>query len=627
LRRLLVVLGAIALVWAATVQFTGGFFIEFGPLVLSSRRTTPALLIALVCLGAAAALTVARGRETFRADWTWYSVRVLAIARAAALLARRLAKWIPLAILLVVVAQSAGRWATPRPLWLDEESTLINVRDRGFAHLAGPLWLGQSAPLAWMAAERAMMMAAGDGDRSRRVVPLLLGLGICVVAYLIGRRWMNTLGAAVFVWCCGFGQWFVHNRFEAKPYSADAFASLWLVGLAAWTVDAGTARDRHRRVIVWWIVAAATLWLANGAAMTAPGCVIILLAVIWKRDGRRAASRAAAWGGVWLVSFGLCYWLSLRFTLGSSYLYDYWASVNAFPKAGSSILERFQWLGGRFETLAENPGGTTLWRVLWISALAGVRTSRRRILALLAAAPPITAFVIGFMHVVPLHDRIALWMLPSVYLGVALLADRAGSWVASATRRRAWLPAVAALLVIGPVIDLCNDVFALRDHDGPEIGDTALNHGLDDRRAVEYLLASRQPGDAVLTTHLGWPAVWWYGRVSLADGTPAAGGHFADGGDQLEAGFDDSGDSCRQDVSVADRLRGRRRVLVYVGFPDQSESFGAELEAQLRKIGTIRSVRSFGAGIVMIVDPDVPATLPPPAAGQRCIGASVAARW
>ena len=620
-------LSGLALVWAAVIVASGGFFLRLGPLVVSSRRTSTPLAAAVVCLGAAIGLTLRLGRDGARAEWRWWRTGGSRVAQVSSSFVRRRAKFIPLGILIFVVIQSLGRWTTVRPLWLDEESTLINVRDRTFAELPGTLWLGQSAPLAWMAAERAMMLTVGDGDRPLRLFPVLLGLGMCGVAYWIGRRWLNALGSAVFVFCCGFGQWFVHHRFEAKPYSADIFTTLLLSGLVVWALDAETARDRRLRAIVWWTTAAAMLWLANGALMAGAGCVLILLGVISKRDGLRAAAVAAAWGGVWIASFGLCYWLSLRFTIGSPYLYDYWASIHAFPDQGATVGERLRWLGGRFKELAENPGGTTLWLVLWLSALGGLLLSRRRVLALVAAAVPLTAFLVGLLRVVPLHDRIALWMMPSVYLAVALLADRAGEWWLRGIRRRAWLPIVASLVILAPVGWLSSDVFALRDHDASEMGGTPLNHGLDDRQAVAWLLAHRAPGDALLTTHLAWSSVWWYGGLSLADGQPAAEGRFADGGAELETGFDPSGQSCRHGRSLADRLRDEHRVLIYIGFPDQPGSFGAALEAQLKTLGAIVDWHAVGEGSVAVFDAHVPETLPPAPPGQPCIGVSSAVRW
>ena len=39
-------------------------------------------------------------------------------------------------------------------MWVDEEMIALNLRDRGWLDLAGPLWLGQTAPLGWLALQR-----------------------------------------------------------------------------------------------------------------------------------------------------------------------------------------------------------------------------------------------------------------------------------------------------------------------------------------------------------------------------------------------------------------------------------------------------------------------------------------
>ena len=38
------------------------------------------------------------------------------------------------------------QWRAALPFWVDEEMIALNLRDRSMADLAGPLWLGQSAP-------------------------------------------------------------------------------------------------------------------------------------------------------------------------------------------------------------------------------------------------------------------------------------------------------------------------------------------------------------------------------------------------------------------------------------------------------------------------------------------------
>ena len=51
----------------------------------------------------------------------------------------------------------------------------------------------------------------------------------------------------------------------------------------------------------------------------------------------------------------------------------------------------------------------------------------RRALALLFATVPVAAVLLAALRVVPFYERLTLWMVPSLYVGVALLADVA--WV------------------------------------------------------------------------------------------------------------------------------------------------------------------------------------------------------
>ena len=103
-----------------------------------------------------------------------------------------------------------------RPLWVDEEMIALNARWRSFADLGGPLWLDQSAPLGWLALERAVLVAFGTGERAARALPVVCGIGTLAVAAWIGRRWMTALGAAILVGLCSIGPWIVFFTLELK---------------------------------------------------------------------------------------------------------------------------------------------------------------------------------------------------------------------------------------------------------------------------------------------------------------------------------------------------------------------------------------------------------------------------
>src|SRR5262245_51411590 len=92
-------------------------------------------------------------------------------------------------------------------LWLDEEMIAINLRDRSFAGLAGPLSLAQAAPYGWLAMQRAVLLVFGPGERALRFLPMAFGVATLATAVWIGRRWMRTAGATALAFLCAFGQW------------------------------------------------------------------------------------------------------------------------------------------------------------------------------------------------------------------------------------------------------------------------------------------------------------------------------------------------------------------------------------------------------------------------------------
>ena len=53
---------------------------------------------------------------------------------------------IPVVIAAAGIGSRVHQWYFSRTLWLDEEMIFLNIRDRMFSELVGPLWLYQTAP-------------------------------------------------------------------------------------------------------------------------------------------------------------------------------------------------------------------------------------------------------------------------------------------------------------------------------------------------------------------------------------------------------------------------------------------------------------------------------------------------
>jgi hypothetical protein len=586
--------------WSAIVAWTGGFDFHISGLRVSSRNYRNAIEIGtLAGLTAIGLVWRAGGWQALRGEWSL-------LIRCLAAIPRRVASQWPaitpaVAIAAVGIAFQIFQWASAPPLWLDEEMILLNVRDRSWGELGGSLWLGQSAPLGWLLAERAVMALFGTGELAVRLIPVLFGIGTILVALWMAARWLGPIGGAVLVLLCVFGQHIAHYAFEAKHYTADVFWAALLPALAVWVIEGDDERTRIRRSFLWWIAAALGQFLANGGLLAAPGCALVL-GISLLRRGCRAAALFALSGLVFLAAFGLHYELSLRATRESSYLHTYWA--NEIPPASMGLFGRVRWIGGRLEALAQNPGGTEWGLTLWVCAATGLALSGRRTLGVAFATVPLSAFVLSGAGIVPLSERLVLWIVPALYVGLALFIDRAAHLFREMWRRRRWVPAILAtpaLIVAGTV---CLDIY--------QRGKTDINgrapdhkHHLDDRAAVRWLTSKLRPGDVLLTTNLGWPAVWWYGDISIANAGAAGVVRHPKGNPLLTVGYVEPGLECGA-PRLPDALKGYRRVLVYLGFEGPPGLDFLVMHA-LDRIGRIEAVNEYSelgrAAVIDLHDP------------------------
>src|SRR5262249_34038069 len=142
---------------------------------------------------------------------------------------------------------------------------------------------------------------------------------------------------------------------------------------------------------------------------------------------------------------------------------------------------------------------------------------------------PLTAFALAGFRIVPLYERFVLWIAPALAVGVGLAIDRAARLAFEGAQRRIAARLALGVIVAAGVIRLSDDMIGRGGRYSFRFERPDLKHDLDDRAAVRWLMAHRQPGDAIVATKLAWPAVWWYGEVPI--GTDAAAhGRMPDGG-------------------------------------------------------------------------------------------------
>ncbi len=510
-----------------------------------------------------------------------------------------LAWWLPFCTAAIGIAIVLYQWLNMRPFWLDEEMIALNLRDRSFPELAGRLWLDQSAPLGWLYLQRLILLVFGDSELSLRALPAAFGVATVGAALYVGRRWLTTAGSTVMVLLCSCATWITFYALELKPYSVDTFWGLMLPALAVSATEASTDRARRKAIAIWLTAAATAHWFSLGALLVLPACGVVLCFALRRRP---EALRMLAMGvAITTASVALHYLLSIRHAQSSTSLQEFWQFAMLPPDAG--IQDAPRWIVSHLKPFADKPGGSAYPIAFWILAVIGFAVTPHHMLGLVSGLVVASGFVFAVVRMVPLYERLSLWFLPALYLGIALSLDWFVRLLREPPPTRTALFRAAALAGGAFVLFLCVDIVdrGVRDLRTNRPADS--NRATDDRAAMAWLMKDRRPGDVLLTTHHALPAIWWYGGVSLAQSN---GQQFPDGGRILELEYHKSRRVC-EGRELEKLLHGRPRMLLYLGFLDMPAGFDDLLLEQMARFGTVTAVEHFaGNSRAAIVDPSVP---------------------
>lgn len=341
--------------------------------------------------------------------------------------AARERRWQLAAAALCVVGALArlAAYAQHRSLWYDEAALAVNVVQRGFIALLGPLDFLQTAPPLFLWAERLAILPLGASEWSLRAVPLVAGILTPPLMWRVARRVLPPLAAIAAVALVALSPTLVRYAAEAKPYAVDALITLIVVDRALAVAQPKAGRNQWWRLSVVGVIAIVS---STPAIFVLVGVVAFLaLRATLERDGRlvrNTAAIASVWGGTFAVLLATVF----RPLIGNGsrigrFMHWYWAAnfLTPDPPGLATKVSAILWaaLTSTFVGETAFPNATTLLLGIAAVGVIALVVMRRLDLAVLLLAPFVEAAFVSALRLYPLAERLMLFGAPLTALLLA----------------------------------------------------------------------------------------------------------------------------------------------------------------------------------------------------------------
>lgn len=414
----------------------------------------------------------------------------------------------PFAVILGAVLRTR-EWLYGKSLWLDEFTVTDNLVKRGFTQLLEPLAGNQGGPIGWLWAERASINLFGVHELSLRMVPWLGSLVALAVFPLLAKRLIGDVAMPAATILFATSPALIYYAAETKQYSTDVSCALLVLLL---TTRFSTRPPTLRGALLWGLACGVLVWCSQPAILIAAACGLFL-AWRWCRDVK-ALFRLAAGGAVLAVSVGLEWLFVLRQLAANDVLQRYWQSYGGYPPVPRTVANDLRWSGSTAVTFTETvarfwmPALAVVLAAWGLATLARLRPWSAALIAVVVLAAVVAAVTQSY----PLAQRLALYLLPMLYLLVtAGLADGARDLkrgLPSPWRQVAVVVCTTVLLLsAGPAVIAGVSTVVRPDET------TAA------RQAIQFVADHQRPGDVVLVERYAASAMTFYGpRLGVAMG-------------------------------------------------------------------------------------------------------------
>ncbi len=361
-------------------------------------------------------------------------------------------------------------------MWHDEAALVLNVLDKNFLELLGPLEFAEAAPPLFLWLEKSIVLLLGDGTFALRLPAFLASCAALLLIPWLARQLLRPAAVpwAVLLFACS--DHLLWHASEAKPYSFDVLAATLLACLYC----LGRRWPLERQLLIQVPFAPLVIFFSY------PGCFLFGGVLVAFLPAVSRSKRVSAWLTYALLAFAIFVAFALL-ALGPvraqrhELMDQCW--LDAFPPWDRPWAVPKWLLMSTLDMIRFccEPAGNTLAGVLLVGAVCLWRDRRRAALALLLV-PIGLALLASCLRSYPYGGaRVLVYASPAVIL---LLAEGVPPTLAWFRARFRFGVVIVILLLLTPVGQVAYRLFN-------ESGRS------DCASASDYVLSQRRPSEVV----------------------------------------------------------------------------------------------------------------------------------
>lgn len=454
-----------------------------------------------------------------------------------------------------------------RSFFLDECNLARNIVERSCSDLIGNLDYGQHAPPFLSFVTKFFIQTLGIHEYSFRLLPFLAGIGSIFLfhqllrLWLTGQKWLHSFSIALF----GFSYYLLEYSTSFKQYALDVFFTCLFLLLSQ-----KITLNNWKNGLLLGLLGMVGLWFSMPLAFVLAGVGLFYISKHYSIEKRLfSIPQKNTYLAIllWLISFGILFWVNLKPSIASSHLQNYHAPYFLqLPTSIASIEQNLSILLGLFRNIVGKTTLPLLFAIFGFSIGIYQLYKKQSAHLVLLLFPILSCFFASLLQMYSLLTRLVLFLSPIFILIISIGLAKTMVYITAISNKKIQLfsSSIVAFLML----------LSLVGQSGIQYVYQPLPKN-NPRRVLQQLSTTKMTNIPIYVTHFGVPSQTYYTQMHQPSisfpFSPIISGHWSDNLIQLSEEW---------------KQKGWQQVWIY-----DSHTYGKELQQLQHQVGTIGAIK------------------------------------